>query len=412
MFTASTDAPAGTPVKYAWKVNNQPAGEGESVTLETTGLAPGGYSVEVSASAPGLGSARDMIQMDVLQASAREIPFTITAPDGKIYRGDPASYSVKSGGDAGAPVSYNWTIDGKPAGSGESYTFDTKDLPPGTYKIEATANAQGYKSTTQSATLAVLQPLPPQIRMTAPAEVTFPEKVQITANATPGEGGGTLGPVRISASDGTVRDSELDTSTVQFDSATPGTQRKVINLTAAVSDSKGQTASTTGTTTVVRKVTAEAVRLPDVVFPRNSSRVNNCGKRVLLEELKAYVDRDPTGRIILMAHMDRGELKVVTERRGKNAAAVLTAGKGICLGVNPRQVLIGLAGTNQSSEPMPFLCGSSTTAKTARGRAAGKRAQYRRVEVWFVPTGAQLPPGLGRLRTAAAYNMKTLGCPK
>ncbi|MDX1978706.1 MAG: PKD domain-containing protein [Bryobacteraceae bacterium] len=413
-FTASTDAPAGTPVKYNWRVNNQPAGEGESVNLETTGLTPGTYAVEVSASAPGLGSARDLVHMDVLQVSARDIPFSINAPGGKIYRGDPASFSIRSELPADAPITYNWTVDGKPSGAGSSFSLDTRELPPGTYKVEATASGANYKSSTQSATLAVLQPFPPQIRLTAPAEVVFPQKVQITTSATAGEGGGMLGPVRLSASDGSIANSELDTSTVQFDQSTPGTQRKVINLTATVADSKGLTASATGSVTVVRKVTAEPVRLPDVVFARNSSRVNNCGKRVLLEEVKAYIDRDPTGRVILVSHMDRGEMKVVTERRGRNAAAALTAGKGICLGVNPRQVLIGLAGTNQSSDPMPFLCGTSTSGKSGKGARAkaDKRAQYRRVEVWFVPTGAQLPPGLGRLRTAAAYKVSTLGCPK
>ncbi len=49
------------------------------------------------------------------------------------------------------------------------------------------------------------------------------------------------------------------------------------------------------------------IRLPDVLFPKNSARVNNCGKRILLEQLKAYYQRDSTGTVVLVGHQSSDE---------------------------------------------------------------------------------------------------------
>jgi hypothetical protein len=43
---------------------------------------------------------------------------------------------------------------------------------------------------------------------------------------------------------------------------------------------------------------------------------------------------------------------------------------------------------------------------------ADARAQYRRVEVWFVPAGAAMPAALRGAVDAPAAELKKLGCPK
>jgi hypothetical protein len=58
---------------------------------------------------------------------------------------------------------------------------------------------------------------------------------------------------------------------------------KTVTLTATVRDARGATASSPVTLTV-RKV-AEIQRMPDLLFTARSSRINNCDKRILLEEV-------------------------------------------------------------------------------------------------------------------------------
>jgi hypothetical protein len=45
------------------------------------------------------------------------------------------------------------------------------------------------------------------------------------------------------------------------------------------------------------------------------------------------------------------------------------------------------------------------------GAKADARAPYRRVEVWIVPNGAPMPPGV-TIQDAPQAEIKTLKCPK
>ena len=78
----------------------------------------------------------------------------------------------------------------------------------------------------------------------------------------------------------------------------------------------------------------EARRLDDVVYPNLSARVNNCGKRLLLEELTPMLRNDPGAKVVLIGHRDAKErgraAQTLDTKRVINAAAVLSAGKGIC----------------------------------------------------------------------------------
>jgi outer membrane protein OmpA-like peptidoglycan-associated protein len=53
----------------------------------------------------------------------------------------------------------------------------------------------------------------------------------------------------------------------------------------------------------------EARRLDDIVFARNNDRVNDCGKRLLLDELTPMLRSDPEARVILIGHRDGDERK-------------------------------------------------------------------------------------------------------
>jgi hypothetical protein len=98
-----------------------------------------------------------------------------------------------------------------------------------------------------------------------------------------------------------------------------------------------------------------------------------------------------------------------------NAAAVISAGTGICPQLDTSRISILTAGTDQSSTPRPALCGDSAQVRERRGQTIGAndpRAMFRRVEVWVVPQGASLPPALQNAQPVPADELKKLGCPR
>ena len=79
-------------------------------------------------------------------------------------------------------------------------------------------------------------------------------------------------------------------------------QTKTVTITATATDAKNQTVTRTAPVTVT--LNPEARRLDDIVFPNMSSRVNNCGKRLLLEELTPMLRNDPGAKVYLIGHRD------------------------------------------------------------------------------------------------------------
>ena len=78
---------------------------------------------------------------------------------------------------------------------------------------------------------------------------------------------------------------QFDATSVQFAPPTTSEQRKTIMITAKVSDEQGS-GSAQANVVVKQRALLSARQLPDVLFAKGSDRVNNCGKRVLLEELR------------------------------------------------------------------------------------------------------------------------------
>jgi outer membrane protein OmpA-like peptidoglycan-associated protein len=195
-------------------------------------------------------------------------------------------------------------------------------------------------------------------------------------------------------------------------------QTKTVTITATATDAKNQTVTRTAPVTVT--LGPEARRLDDVVFPNMSARVNNCGKRLLLEELTPMLRNDPGAKVILIGHRDEKEkgskaALALGNTRVLNAAAVLSAGKGICPQLDLSRILMKDVGTDQSATPRPALCGASTNVKEKSGQAvkeSDKNAEYRRVEIWIVPSGAADPAGVTGLTPVPAPAVTKLGCPK
>jgi hypothetical protein len=120
--------------------------------------------------------------------------------------------------------------------------------------------------------------------------------------------------------------------------------------------------------------------------------------------------------VILIGHKDTAERsRTLDELRVENTAAVLSAGKGICPSLDLSRVMVNWVGTDQTDETRPALCGTSTNVKEKGGQGvkeSDKRAQYRRVEIWFIPGGADTPSNLSGFKETPVKGIQALACPR
>ena len=314
---------------------------------------------------------------------------------------------------------YQWLVNGQAVAGATGPTFNVPTVDgSGTKTITVKVSVPGSAATSDSVTVRIKNYAPPTVQFPlSPSTVVYGTRVPLSATANASECGAPA-TLRYTASEGTVSGNTYDTNTLSFDTSNRLKQQtKVVHLTATATDAKGGTGSASADLTVT--LNPEARRLDDIVFPLNSSRVNNCAKRLLLEQLTPMLRDDPNATVILIGHRDekeKGKTAAKLDRsRVLNATAVLSAGKGICPQLELSRVKIKAVGTDQTSATKPLLCGASTNVKERSGQAVkstDQRAQYRRVEVWIVPGGATMPEGVSGLENAPASEVQKLGCPK
>jgi outer membrane protein OmpA-like peptidoglycan-associated protein len=333
--------------------------------------------------------------------------------------GESVNLSVNaSGWVEGHTPTYQWMVNGSPApgGNGSNFSLSTVD-GSGNKSITVKVTAGESSATSQPVNVRIKDYSAPTVNFAiSPSTVPFGTKVPLAAVARGSECGD---PVSLSyrAAEGTISGTTFDTGSLSFDMSNRLKQQtKTVAITANASDKKGGTGSANASVTVTLK--PEARRLDDIVFPNLSARVNNCAKRLLLEVLTPMLRDDPNATVILIGHRDEREkgrvASTLDRRRVLNAAAVLSAGKGICPQLDLSRVKVSAVGADQSSTPKPSLCGTSTDVKEKGGQAiksSDQRAQFRRVEVWIVPGGADAP-SVGNLMDAPASDIQKLACPK
>ena len=332
-----------------------------------------------------------------------------------VCAGDAVQLSVTaSATPPGQQLTYRWTVNGVQAGGNSpSISIPTSGLT-GAQNVTVEVSAGGT-SKSSSARFAIRTLAPPTVKITnLPTTIKYGEQFQVAATATGSDCGGPA-TITYAVSEGTISGNTFDSNGMAFDMSNRNrTQTRVVRVTATATDQRGGTAKAEGEITVVLSPTAR--RLDDLVFPVNNSRVNNCAKRILLEQLTPLLRDNPESQVILIGHTDGRERAGVVDRaRVLNAAAVLSAGSGICPQLELSRVKGGWVGTTQGSDPRPGLCGGSTEIRERRGQAIGRgdsRAMFRRVEVWFVPEGAQLPAELQNIQPVPAGSVTPLGCPK
>jgi outer membrane protein OmpA-like peptidoglycan-associated protein len=338
-----------------------------------------------------------------------DITLSLNASPAELCPGNTAQLTpVIQGATDKNNLKYVWTVNGKPVSESPTFVFATDGLQPGTYSVALHVSGPDYNAANAGANITVREYRPPTGTVQAnPAQLYVGEKATLTASFH-GQCGDPISDPVFTASEGTIQGNTFDSSTVTFDPTNKAEQRKSVTITAKVTDARGTEGTASTNVDVINKATISAIRLPDVLFPRDSSRVNNCGKRVLLEELRSYIQRDPTGTVVLVGHSSSDEkISGLDMQRALNAAAVITAGSGVCLSIPKNQVQISATGADQNGVPLePGFCGPSVSA------GSSSAANMRRVEVWFVPTGGAPPASLKEHQDATALPVSELGCPK
>ncbi len=311
-----------------------------------------------------------------------------------------------------------WSVNGQEVSRATKLEFGTSGRDPGVYNVHMRVTAPGFNDATQDRDITVLGYKPPTGTLTAaPGEIFQGDKSGLIADFKPGQCGGALSACwRYSASEGSIVGDRFDSTGVQFAPPTNSEQRKSVTITAQVRDERG-TAMAQANVVVKQPGLTSPRQLADVLFAQGSDRVNNCGKRVLLEELRNVASTDPSGRVVFVGHVAEGErTKDLDLKRALNAAAVISAGADICTAFPASQILLNAAGsTDNGIRYNPNFCSGSTAVQERPGQsvdASDDSAKYRRVEVWFVPSAASMPSSSAGAKDAATLGVASLGCPR
>ena len=383
---------------------------------------------------------------------------TVTGAEGTICQGKPVNLHANIQAAGSQKLSYAWTVNGQTQGT-DSADFSFTPNNTGTFNIGVTvkdtapppAPMEKPRKFPERCWIQPTPPPPPQ-PVTATASVTVDESAptlssvtatpstlacaantsgthtaQLSGTATPSACGGTP-TYKWTVSEGSVSNDSsasatFDASTLNFENSAQA-QTKTVTATLTVTDEAGKTASQTTQITV--NCEPQFVRLDDVVYAKNNARVNNCGKRLLIDDAASRLASGEY-KIVLVGHRDTDERETVaTRRRGRraapptpldeqrvlNAAGVLTGGGGTCAQIDMSRVMIDWVGTEQTSETRPGQCGTSNT-KERKGSQTTEADKNRRVEVYLVPTNSQsMPPAVKNARPLSETTMKAIGCPK
>jgi len=335
---------------------------------------------------------------------------SLTAAPSELCPGETARLAPSFAGVSPTQLSYSsWSVDGQKVSQVGSYEFQSEGRAPGTYTVKLTAGGDAFNPASAETTITVREYRPPTGTVQAsPAQIRAGDKSAVSSNFQ-GQCGGPIQAATYEASEGTMQGDQFDSSSMQWDASNNAEQRKSVTITAKAADNRSVGSANTAIE-VVRAAVAipvMSVRLPDVLFPAGNSRVNNCGKRILLEQLRAYYERDSSGTVVLVGHSSNDETNArLAQERASNAAAVITAGTGVCLSIPATQVQVSAPGADQNGVSYESgFCRSSVGP-------VGPNTDMRRVEVWFVPSGGQLPSSVTNAQSASTLSLGSRGCPK
>lgn len=294
---------------------------------------------------------------------------TCSASPTTVTVGQPVELSAVGSDPDNDPLTYVWHADqGKITQNNANATWDTTGVAPGTYDLTVHVS-DGRGGTADCTTPVTVQAPPPPPNHPPTCDLTADrtslmsgENTQLHANGHDIDGD-TI-QYRWSASAGQITGTG---DTVTYEADGPGTAA----VTVVVDDGKG------GTNTCNLSISVQAPPPPpqaqhlnDLLFKRNSSRVDNVAK-AQLDDFALKLQNDPKAHGVLIGHADQGEWHAdrLARLRAEHAKDYLVKEKKI-----------------DASRIEARSVGTTDPAVTAKSLAARKNNQ--RVEMVFVPEGA------------------------
>jgi outer membrane protein OmpA-like peptidoglycan-associated protein/outer membrane protein W len=355
-------------------------------------------------------------------------PGAISASPTTVCPGDAVRLSSNASDPEGHQLTYQWSANGSSVGTGAQYTYtpnSSGDVRIGLHVADSTDASRGADASPVSIHVNTYR-APTVSGVTAnPSSLDRGQTsaLHVTAMGSDCSGRLTYSWAAVEgAVSGSGADAQFNSSSVSFnegDRSRP--QSKQVTVTATVTDSKGGSAS--ASTNITVNFGAEIRHFGDILFPKESARVNNCGKRVLIEQLYPLLAGNPNYDVVLVGHIDSNEAPKGKSRSGRDldrnrvlqTAAVLSGGSGTCSSLDVSRIKGSWVGATQETESLPTSCAVSTTAPKERRGAAiedSSESKNRRVEIWLVPKGMALPAAARDGKELPDADLKKIGCPK
>ena len=316
---ANVVIPEGATITYQWQASGgRLTGSGDTVTWDSTGLAPGKYTITVNVSDD---YGHTVSASDEINVTKRYLPPTVTCQidQNSIMVGETATVRATATSPDGSPLTYSWTVNGQAqAATSPTFSFGSAGRQPGNYAISVTVNTGKFTaSCTSNVTVREIPIPPPTIECLTPTtDIESGATAELRARATAERATAT---VTWTATGGTVSGSG---QTATFNSA--GLSAGTYTVTATVDNGRGGRASCTMTVNVSQRINTPG-------FTAGGSRVNNVAKAIL-DNVAVQMQNDPRLRATVAGYIDGSRreagLKGLAQKRAQAVVDYLVS-KGI-----------------------------------------------------------------------------------
>jgi len=315
-------------LRYSWAATGgKLTGTGDTQTFDSTGLAPGKYTVTVTVSD---GKHQVSCSSDITVLKKNLAP-TVSCEPGTatLTQGESATFQAKASDPNNDPLTYVWSVDGqKVAAAGPQITFGSEGRKPGGHSISLTVS-DGEFSANCAINVTVKEKIipnkPPAIEcLTTTMDVASGDTIQLRAKASDPDNDKL--DYSWTASGGAINGSG---ETVTFNAT--GVKAGSYNVTATVSDGRGGKASCSMTVNVSERLSVTKEKCG--YFASNKTRLDNCAK-ANLDDLAVRMKNEPKLRANIIGYTDGTKLetskraKTLGEDRAKAASNYLVT-KGV-----------------------------------------------------------------------------------